>query len=391
MLHELYVRGRESTMVGFLPIFLLVWMHSVEHAQGPLLLWTVSLMVVQTYRLLIAQSYLRQPEAQTRQRWYLHQWLGVVALAVGWVSSFALLTMNELGAVFYIHLLFLIGLCSFMLSTIGIDIRLYGAFLLLMVSGTLAVLHLQYPDFPRQHPVVSYGFVVYAFMLLVRSRGEYRRTREWVTARLNRQLLLAQLNAALAEERDIKEKLRQQSEELANRNRELSELAVRDGLTRAFRRGHIEGELRRLIKGLHRRHDDFCVLMMDIDFFKRVNDDYGHAEGDEVLRRLAATSQTQLRETDLFGRWGGEEFIVLMPQTKLADAVEAAQRVRRAIDAMVFDVGDTTFQITISIGAAQLQPLESADALVVRADEALYAAKHAGRDCVVTSPALTVS
>lgn len=391
MLHELYVRGRESTLVGFLPIFLLAWLHIDEHALPPLLLWAGCLLAVQIYRLLVAQSYLRQPEAHTRQYWYLHQCLGVAALALGWVSSFALLTMNEMNAVFYLHLLFMIGLSTFMLSSIGIDIRLYGGFLLVVVCGTLAVLQLQYPDFTRRHPVVSYGFVVYSFMLLVRSRSEYRRTREWITARLNRRLLLEQLNAALTEERNIKEQLRQQSEELENRNRELSELAVRDGLTRAFRRGHIEAELRRLIKGLHRRHDDFCVLMMDIDFFKRVNDEYGHAEGDEVLRRLAATSQTQLRETDLFGRWGGEEFIVLMPQTKLTDAVEAAQRLRRAIDAMVFEVGGKTFQITISIGAAQLQPMESADALVARSDEALYAAKHAGRDCVVTSPALTVS
>lgn len=390
MLHELYVRGRESTRVGFLPILLLVWLHH-EHALHPLLLWAGLLIAVQAYRLLIAQRYLRQPEAQTSQRWYLHQWLGVLALAAGWVSSFVLLTMNEMDAVFFLHLIFLIGLSSFMLSSIGIDVRLYGGFLLVIVGGTLAVLSVQYPEFLRHYPVVPVGFVVYAFMLLVRSRGEYRRTREWISARLNRQLLLAQLNTTLNEERLIKEQLRQQSQELENRNRELSELAVRDGLTRAFRRGHIEAELRRLIKGLHRRHGDFCVLMLDIDFFKRVNDEYGHAEGDEVLRRLAATSQAQLRETDLFGRWGGEEFVVLMPQTPLADAVEAAQRLRRAIAAMVFDGDGTPFQITISIGAAQLQPMESADAVVARADAALYAAKHAGRDCVIAAPALTAN
>lgn len=389
MLHELYVRGRESTLLGFVPIFLLAWLHIDAHALQPLLLWISGLLAVQIYRLWITQHYLQQPEAHTRQRWYLHQWLGVVALALGWVISFALLEANEMGMRFYLHLIFLIGLSTFMLSSIGIDIRLYGGFLLVLIGGTLAVLSLQYPAFLQRYPIVPIGLMVYAFMLLVRSRGEYRHTREWITARLNRKQLLDQLNAALAEERNTKEQLRQQSEELENRNRELNELAVRDGLTRAFRRGHIEAELRRLIKGLHRRHDNFCVLMMDIDFFKHVNDQYGHAVGDEVLRRLAAVSQTQLRETDLFGRWGGEEFIVLMPQTKLEEAVVAAQRVRQAIAAMVFEVEGTTFQITISIGAAQLQPMESADAVVARADEALYAAKHAGRNCVVASPALT--
>ncbi len=388
MLHELYVRSRESTLLGFLPIFLLTWLHIDAHALPPLLFWIGSLVAVQIYRLWIAQHYLQQPETHTRQRWYLHQWLGTVTLAVGWVISFALLDANELGMPFYLHLIFLIGLSTFMLSSIGIDIRLFGGFLLVLVGGTLAVLSVQYPAFLQRYPIVPIGFVIYAFMLLVRSRGEYRRTREWITARLNRKQLLEQLNASLAEERNIKEQLRQQSEELENRNRELSELAVRDGLTRAFRRGHIEAELRRLIKGLHRRHDNFCVLMMDIDFFKRVNDQYGHAVGDEVLRRLAAVSQTQLRETDLFGRWGGEEFIVLMPQTTLDEAIMAAQRLRQAIAAMVFDVEGTTFQITISIGAAQLQPMENADTVVARSDEALYAAKHAGRNCVMAAPAL---
>jgi len=393
MLHELFVRTRESTLVGFLPIFLMAWAHFRTQALPPLLLWTSSMIAIQVYRLLIAQRFLRQPEVQTaqRQHWYRHQWLGMVALAAGWVGSFVLLNSGEMDMLFYLHLIFLIGLSSFMLSTIGIDTRLYAGFLLILITGPLAVLYAKQPEFLQQYPVVPVGFVVYAFMLLVRSRGEYRRTRDWITARLNRRLLLAQLNAALIEERDIKEKLRQQSQELENRNRELNELAVHDGLTHALRRGHIEAELRRLIKGLHRRHDDFCVLMMDIDFFKRVNDQYGHAVGDEVLRRLAATSQTQLRETDLFGRWGGEEFIVLMPQTKLADAVEAAQRLRRAIGAMVFDVAGATFQITISIGAAQLQPLESADAVVTRSDDALYAAKHAGRDRVIASQALALT
>ncbi len=349
------------------------------------------MIAIQVYRLLMAQRFLQQPEVQTVQRrhWYRHQWLGTAALAAGWVSNFALLNSGEMDTLFYLHLIFLIGLSSFMLSTIGIDIRLYASFLLILVTGSLAMLYAKQPALLQQHPVVPVGFVVYASMLLVRSRGEYRRTRDWITARLNRQQLLAQLNAALIEERDIKEKLRQQSQELENRNRELNELAVHDGLTHALCRGHIEAELRRLIKGLHRRHDDFCVLMLDIDFFKRVNDQYGHAVGDEVLRRLAAISQAQLRETDLFGRWGGEEFIVLMPQTKLAEAVEAAQRLRRAIGAMVFEVAGATFQVTVSIGAAQLQPQESADAVVARSDDALYTAKHAGRDCVIAAPALT--
>jgi len=390
MLRELYSRSQGSIVVGFLPIPLLIWAHADTRSPLRLLLWSCLLLAIQSYRLWVARRFLRQPEPQQAaqyQRWYRHQWVGVLALAIGWVDSFALLDPTELGTLFYLHLIFLIGLSTIMLSTIGIDCRLYAGFLLLLVAGTLSVLYAQHAEFLARFPIIAGGFPLYAFMLLVRSRGEYRRTRDWVAARLNRQLLLAELNNALAEERAMRAQLHQQSEELAARNRELSELAVRDGLTHAFRRGHIEGELRRLIKGLQRHPDDFCVLMLDIDFFKRVNDQYGHSVGDGVLRRLATTAQAQLRENDLFGRWGGEEFVVLMPHTRIEEAMEAAQRLRRAVAALVFEVEGATFQITISIGAAQLQAKEDADGVVARADAALYAAKHAGRNCVRPAPA----
>ncbi|MEA3395650.1 MAG: diguanylate cyclase [Pseudomonadota bacterium] len=390
VMHELCLRNRESTVLGLLPILLMVWAHLDIHPFTELLAWAGCMAVVQVVRFTLAHRYIRQPEAQAARlrRWYALEWLCVLGLALGWVVGTALLGTQVMDPLFYLRLIFVVGLMSFLLSSTGLAVRIYASVLAVLVAGTLTMLYLRHPEFPTQYPVVPVGLTAYGFMLLIRSRGEHRRTYEWVRARLNRQRLLAQLNASLAEERNIKEQLRQQSQELENRNRELSELAVRDGLTRAFRRGHIEAELRRLIKGLHRRHDNFCVLMMDIDFFKRVNDQYGHAVGDEVLRRLAAVSQTQLRETDLFGRWGGEEFIVLMPQTTLDEAIMAAQRLRQAIAAMVFDVEGTTFQITISIGAAQLQPMENADAVVARSDEALYAAKHAGRNCVMAAPAL---
>jgi diguanylate cyclase (GGDEF)-like protein len=391
VMHELCLRNRESTVLGLLPILLIVWAHLDVHPFSELLAWAGYMAVVQVVRFTLAHRYIVQPEVQAARlrRWYALEWLGVLGLALGWVGGTALLDTQAMDPLFYLRLIFVVGLMSFLLSSTGIAVRIYASVLTVLVTGTLAMLYLQHPEFPTHYPVVPVGLAAYGVMLLIRSRGEHRRTHDWVRARLNRQRLLAQLNATLDEERRTKELLRQQSEELALRNRELGELAVRDGLTRALRRGHIEAELRRLIQSLHRRHDDFCVLMLDIDFFKHVNDTYGHAVGDEVLRQLAARAQTALRAGDLFGRWGGEEFIVLMPGTRLAEAVEAAQRLRLAIAALEFNASGEAFRITISIGAAQLQPQESADAVVGRADEALYAAKHAGRNCVMASPLAT--
>jgi diguanylate cyclase (GGDEF)-like protein len=176
--------------------------------------------------------------------------------------------------------------------------------------------------------------------------------------------------------------LRVKSVELEATNRRLGELAILDGLTGAYSRGHIEAELRRLVKGLQRKPGEFSVMLLDVDLFKRVNDRHGHAVGDEVLRRMTVRVQDTLRGSDLFGRWGGEEFIVLMPDTAIGEAVQAAERLRQAIHELEFAGEDTRFGITVSIGVAQLEAAETADMLVQRVDKALYAAKHAGRDRV---------
>ncbi len=291
---------------------------------------------------------------------------------------------GQIDPLFYLRLVFLVALVAFLLSALGIDMRLYASFMGILVLGVLFQLHRHYPEFVRELPVVNYAFVVYAVMLLVRSRGEQRRTREWVRARLTQRLLLDQLNQTIRQELQMHEALRMKTLELEQTNRKLGELATHDGLTGAFRRGHIEGELRRQVKAVDRHAGDFSVMLLDIDFFKRVNDQHGHAVGDEVLRRLATQVQATLRESDLFGRWGGEEFIVLMPGTGLSQALEAAERVRAGLHTLVFTgEGGESFGITASIGVAQLQAQESADLLTQRADKALYAAKHSGRDRVM--------
>jgi diguanylate cyclase (GGDEF)-like protein len=385
MMGELFVRTRESALVGFLPVLLIAWAHWHAQPRQPLLIWIAVVVMVLVYRVLVAHLFLSRPDAQTvrRRRWFWLEWLGAVGLAAVWVGSLTLLGSSELDALFFLRLIFLVTLASFLLSAIGIDLLLYASFLLTLVAGSLTLLHIYYPGYVAQFPVVTVGFIVYAGMLLVRSRGEYRRTRDWIMARLTEKRLLDQLNQTILHERETQEVLRIKSIELEDINRQLGELAIRDALTGAFRRGHIEAELRRLVKGLQRRHADFSILLLDIDFFKRVNDQHGHAVGDEVLRRMAALVQSLLRGSDMFGRWGGEEFIVLMPDTTLAQALEAAERVRQAIPSLEFAGESGRFHITVSIGVAQYQTQETADALTGRADKALYAAKHAGRDRVM--------
>ncbi|WP_337827298.1 GGDEF domain-containing protein [Pseudonocardia sp. TMWB2A] len=127
-----------------------------------------------------------------------------------------------------------------------------------------------------------------------------------------------------------------------------------------------------------------ALILCDLDFFKRINDRYGHPAGDKVLRDLAALLSRTARKNDIVGRYGGEEFIIFLPGTSLGDAHECAERLRRAIAAHHFDLGAGDHIITASFGVAQLKPGENWIAVLERTDARLYAAKSSGRNHIIS-------
>ncbi|ERS08268.1 GGDEF domain-containing protein [Marinobacter nauticus] len=126
----------------------------------------------------------------------------------------------------------------------------------------------------------------------------------------------------------------------------------------------------------------FSVLLMDIDLFKNVNDSYGHQAGDDMIVLVARTLTDQSRKVDTIARWGGEEFLVLLPETALTEAAATAERIRSAVASQAIDCAGKRVTATISIGVACIQGSESIDRLLQRADEALYQAKTLGRNRV---------
>ncbi|SFD35521.1 PAS domain S-box-containing protein/diguanylate cyclase (GGDEF) domain-containing protein [Thiohalospira halophila DSM 15071] len=165
----------------------------------------------------------------------------------------------------------------------------------------------------------------------------------------------------------------------------LSEQATHDRLTGLFNRARLEELLEYEHERIRRSGGSCALVLLDIDHFKVVNDTHGHPAGDAVLRALAECLEQQLRRVDQAGRWGGEEFLLLLPDTDPAGAATLADRLRNAVRGLELPpVG----QITISAGVAHLAPEESVAATLQRLDDALYAAKAAGRDRVSdTSPA----
>ena len=162
--------------------------------------------------------------------------------------------------------------------------------------------------------------------------------------------------------------------------RAATQSALRDPLTGAGNRVAMEQTLQREIDMSRRHAQPLSVLMLDIDHFKRVNDDHGHGAGDDVLRAIAASIKAQLRNVDMVFRYGGEEFLILLSNTGREAAAMVGERLRRATQSEEYFADGQLIEITVSLGCSTLLPGESADSLLRRADSALYVAKREGRN-----------
>ena len=165
------------------------------------------------------------------------------------------------------------------------------------------------------------------------------------------------------------------------RARSLLALMIRDSLTGLFNHTHTLHLLEQEIVRARQKEHSLCFAMLDIDYFKKVNDTFGHAIGDRVLRSLSMFLKQRLRKTDHIGRYGGEEFAIILPDTRLSDARNVLNDIRERFSELRQPAGDREFNVTFSCGVAAWNG-ESAQALCERADRALYASKNQGRNCV---------
>mgnify|MGYP001315099919 CR=1 FL=1 len=164
---------------------------------------------------------------------------------------------------------------------------------------------------------------------------------------------------------------------------ELEREATVDRLTGAWNRRYLEHAMPAEASRSRRYRQPLSAVLFDIDHFKRINDRYGHATGDAVLREISALARSRIRAADALVRWGGEEFLVLMPHTAHGAAGIAAEKLRAAIEAHTFPAVGT---VTVSLGAAELLAGEDGEAFFKRVDAALYRAKETGRNRVVSDP-----
>lgn len=178
----------------------------------------------------------------------------------------------------------------------------------------------------------------------------------------------------------LEKKVYERTEELHEAYKKMKQLAVTDTLTGIYNRYYFNSALEKEIYRAHRYERSFALLMFDLDYFKNVNDTYGHAVGDRVLLSVSNLVASCLRESDIFARIGGEEFVIILPETGEELSLEIAERIRKNVEAHSFE---PVKQMTISIGLVRHRPEEGLEELLKRVDSALYTAKNSGRNRVI--------
>lgn len=184
----------------------------------------------------------------------------------------------------------------------------------------------------------------------------------------------------ISEKKRYENKLKRYVKELKDKNRQLEDLATLDMLTGAYNRRKFEYSLSLEIQKKEKYDSPFSIIVLDVDNFKRINDDNGHENGDRILQDVTALIQNTLRATDKLFRWGGDEFIILLPELSLDNARKVADRVRETIELFDFDIINK--EVTVSLGVGTYSSNETPDQFVTRVDNALLKAKFNGKNKV---------
>jgi diguanylate cyclase (GGDEF)-like protein len=335
--------------------------------------------------LILGQAYRYRaspPGDQANRIWATRQiWANGLA-GLAWGSSVWFFRVDEHFMLYLLNLTVLVGVTALCVTIMSP----FRSAVLLFTLGILLPPVAQVMLIPGPYRIETVAGLAILFVLTLQyGRVLQQQLSDGLDSEVRSRALVEQLSQVRAE-------LSVSNDELATRNGELAamldrvnQLATRDELTGAFNRRHIVEHLERQLAAKLRHGVVASLAMFDLDHFKKINDRYGHPVGDEALRETVRAIAAELREGDILARFGGEEFLVLLPMTGLDAARLLAERLRQAIASVVLAAGSDEVFLRASFGVAELATSESVAGWLGRVDRALYQAKERGRDCVVVA------
>ena len=390
-LNELSMRERVSSAISIVAIVAIAWVHwsfvPPSHAVG----WVIGMCLVQGVRLFMARKTLSSDDSYSDLRLWRAIRVGMnVINGFGWGIIWFLLDSGRLDFIFMFKFGALAAALGVTVNVLGVVLPAYFGFASMVVLLTVGYLVADTPFLLNdQRSSLLIGVVAYYTILMVVARNTFNLTRLALEQGLEREMALAESQASHRREQKLRERLQEESLQLEKANARINEahdrllvIARMDALTGISNRRHLVDELERAVHGYRRYGIDFSLVLLDVDHFKQVNDTYGHQVGDMVLKGLAGKITEALRDIDVFGRWGGEEFLCLLPNTAYEEGLVCAERLCVDLaNARLFEAMPDLI-VTASFGVVGCCSDDDADSVMSRVDAALYEAKAAGRNRV---------
>jgi diguanylate cyclase (GGDEF)-like protein len=368
-MRTLFERARLAAMLAPFGTLFIAWLVLDIAPFSLVLTWVLLNCVPDAVTFVLSSRWLRHPPPHERIPHVLN-WQIVLRVVQGLSWGMALVLFHTGGHVELINELVILLV---LISISAVSVTNMAPSFVTMLTFCAAILFVPFVHFLMQGEALylnlAVGLVILFMVEMQIGWDAWRQFREGV-----RQLVL---------NRRIRRELELRNAQLDALNRDLQVMAIHDQLTGLYNRHFIVEQLERQ-RELFQRHGSLCsIVLLDIDHFKQVNDRFGHAVGDEVLREFSRRIESLLRQGDMLGRYGGEEFLLVLPMADSEAAAKLAERVRQRVEETPLVEGAQTIYGTASFGVAQLAVGEGVDDWLERADQALYRAKSLGRNRVI--------
>jgi diguanylate cyclase (GGDEF)-like protein len=364
---ELFKRTGVSSAVGMIGVGIMAYPHIATTPWQTIAGWAALMVMIFFARILTSHYALLALASSKREAGFIGlETFLCAALGLGWGLSVYVFDSMKMDAAFFMRLMILAAAMAFILSSTSIFVRIFLAYTLTISITVVAFIYSH--NYVQPQGILALSVILYMAMILASGISTNRRIRTATIDHIAVVKLTEELNKALETERSLRETI--------------SQSAITDELTGVLNRRGLIDTLEKELTRCRRYKSPLSVLMIDIDFFKRINDTYGHACGDTAIRAVTESVQKRLRDSDTLGRFGGEEFVATLPAVDRGGALVAAQRVRECVEAADLNFAGGPVKITVSIGVSFFRKDDDSGKLLARADAALYTAKHNGRNRV---------